>query len=236
MKRLVLSPFMVLLAACSIDAPTSLPLGTDVLAAKSSSAGTTPKLSFFKGNASVGWSSAAGSAPADPTNDAAIQIVTNTKIPSAAGAYTWGTDEDAVGIVGRMLGAIDHLGFDSRGYLQPGSPRISLTTVGDDGNHTYFLAAWHCNPGASPNVWVTSNFRSASCQVFRDGEPAGYAGLGAAAVVADANHERVTDWFVIQDEGPAIVYIDRLTVQDWMWTRGGGAGIRSCLDVNPPCI
>jgi hypothetical protein len=54
--------------------------------------------------------------------------------------------------------------------------------------------------------------------------------------VADANNETVTDWFLIQDEGPAIVFVDRLTVQDWMWVRGGGAGIRSCLDTNPSCI
>jgi hypothetical protein len=234
MKGLMLSPLVVLLAACSIDAPTSLPLATDALTAKS--AGTAPKLSFFKGGASVGWSSAAGSSPADQTNDAAIQVVTTTKNPSAGGAYTWGSDEDAVGIVGRALGAINHLGFDSKGWLQPGAPRMVVTTQGDDGNHTYHMSAYHCNTGAAPNVWVTSNFKSPSCQIFRDSEIAGFAGLAAAAAVADANGERVTDWFVIQDEGPAIVYIDRLTVQDWMWVRGGGSGIRSCLDINPPCI
>jgi hypothetical protein len=232
MKRLVLSPFVVLLAACSIDAPTSLPLGSDALAAKSQ--GTQPKLSFLKSNASIGWSSAAGSSPADPFNDVAIQIVTGTKVPSAASGYTWGADEVAVGIVGRTLGAIDHLGFDSRGYLQPGAPRMVVTTQGSAGNRIYHMSAWHCNPGANPNNWVTSNFKSASCQIFRS-DGASFAGLAAAAAAATAD-ERVTDWFVIQDEGPAIVYIDRLTVQDWMWTRGGGAGIRSCLDTTPPCI
>jgi hypothetical protein len=234
MKRLVLSPFVVLLAACSIDAPTSLPLATDALAAKSQ--GTQPKLSFLKSNASIGWSSAAGSSPADASfNDAAIQIVTSTKIPSAASGYTWGADEEAVGIVGRRLDAIDHLGFDSRGYLQPGAPRMVIRTTGDDGDHLYHMSAWHCNPGANPNNWVTSDFRSASCQIFRDGSVP-YGGLAAAAGPANLNNERVVDWFVIQDEGPAIVYIDRLTVQNWMWTRGGGAGIRSCLDTTPPCI
>jgi hypothetical protein len=28
------------------------------------------------------------------------------------------------------------------------------------------------------------------------------------------------DWFLIQDEGPAILPVDRLTVQDWKWVRG----------------
>ena len=77
-----------------------------------------------------------------------------------------------------------------------------VTTQGNDGNHIYHMSAWHCNPGANPNLWVTSNFRSASCQIFRDGN-VGFAGLAAAAVVADANGEHVTDWFVIQDEGRA---------------------------------
>ncbi len=166
----------------------------------------------------------------------ALQIVSGAKAGSGGGAFTFGKDEAVNTMVGRALGAIDHLGFDSKGYIQPGSPRIVVTTVGNDGNHTYFLSAYHCNPGAAPTVWVTSNFRSASCAVFRDGEPAGYAGLGGAAAVADANGERVTDWFLIQDEGPAILYVDRLTVQDWMWVRGGGPGTRSCLDVNPSCI
>ena len=233
MKRLVLSPLVILLAACAIDSPTSLPISNNALAAKSQ--GTQPKLSFLKTNASIGWSSAGGSNPNDPFNNDAIQIVTSTKVPSAASGYTWGADEVAVGIVGRTLGAIDHLGFDSRGYLQPGAPRMVVITQGNDGNHIYHMSAWHCNPGANPNNWVTSNFRSASCQIFRDGAVP-FGGLAAAAAVADPNGERVVDWFVIQDEGPAIVYIDRLTVQDWMWTRGGGAGIRSCLDTTPPCI
>jgi hypothetical protein len=201
------------------------------------SGGTAPKLSFFKGGgASIGWSSIGGSSPGDASNNVSLQIVTGPNAGSGAGGYTWGKDEAANSIVGRRLGQITHLGFDSRGYLQAGSPRITLTTVGNDGNHTYFLSAFHCNSGAPQGSWVSSNFLSAGCAVFRDGEIAAYAGLGAAAAVADLNNETVLDWFLIQDEGPAIVFVDRLTVQDWMWVRGGGPGVRSCLDVNPTCI
>ena len=235
MKRLFLAVPISLLAACAPDSPTPIgPLTTTAFSA--ASAGTAPKLSVFKGGgASIAWSSAGGSSPGDATNDAALQIVTGTTFGSAAGAYTYGKDEDAVGIVGRKVGQINRLGFDSRGYLGAGSPRISLLTTGNDGNHTYFLSAFHCNPGASQGSWVTSNFKSSSCTIYRDGAVP-FAGLGAAAVVADANNEVVIDWFLIQDEGPAIVYIDRLTVQNWQWVRGGGAGTRSCLDLSPPCI
>jgi hypothetical protein len=237
MKRALLVVLPVALVACRSDVATPDSSITGPVRATASSAGTQPKLSFFKGGgASIGWSSSGGSSPADQSNNVSLQIQTGPKNGSAAGAYTWGNDEAANTIVGRRLGQITHLGFDSRGYLSAGSPRISLTTIGNDGNHTYFLSAYHCNPGAPQGIWVTSNFLSSSCAIFRDGEVSSYAGLGGAAVVADANGETVTDWFLIQDEGPAIVYVDRLSVQDWMWIRSGTAGIRSCLDVNPPCI
>ncbi len=231
MKRVLVAWIPGLLLACTEGA--SPPTTPAPLAAVS---GGKPKLSVFKARASIGWSSAGGSSPGDGSNDVSLQIVTCPQSPSAAGAFTFGRDEEANSIVGRALGQIDHLGFDSRGYLGAGSPRITLTTAGNDGNHTYFLSAFHCNPGAPQSSWVTSNFLSPSCAVFRDSEISGFAGLGAAAAVADANGERVTDWFLIQEEGPATVFIDRLTVQDWMWVRGGGPGIRSCLDVNPTCI
>ncbi len=198
-----------------------------------------PKLTFFKSNASIGWSSVGGSSPGDTSgNSQSIQIVTPSPTGSgAAGAYTYGKDEAANTIVGRKLSAIDHLGFDSKGYLGAGAPRISLTTTGTDGNHTYFLSAHYCNEGANPSNWVTSDFvHDATCDIFRDSELTPYAGLAGAAVVADLNNETVTDWFLIVDEGAATTYVDRLTVQDWEWVSSGTPGIRSCLDVNPPCI
>ena len=196
-----------------------------------------PKLSFFKSAASIGWSSDGGSSPNDPTNDQSIKIVVpGTTGSGAAGAFTWGKDEAANDIVGRYLSAVDFLSFDTMGYLGAGAPRISLTTFGDDGNHTYFLSAFHCNDALSGG-WVEADFihDTSSCFIFRDSEIVGYAGWAAVAAVAGANNETVTDWFLIVDEGPSITYVDRLVVQDWGWVRSGSPGIISCLDVSPAC-
>ncbi len=103
-----------------------------------------PKLTFFKaGGASIGWSSVGGSSPSDTTNSQSIQIM--TPAGSAAGAFTWGNAEAANDIVGRTLLMVDNLSFDTKGYLGAGAPRISLITHSTDGNHTYFLSAFHCN-------------------------------------------------------------------------------------------
>lgn len=204
-----------------------------VLAAAGATAQPKPKLSFFKEGASIGWSSTGGSSPLDPTNGESIEIVTEPG--TAAGAYTWGNAEEANSIVGRSLGQVDHLSFDAAGYLGAGAPRISLITSGDDGDHTYFLSASHCNEDLGGG-WVEADFvHDASCSIFRDDEPVPYEGWSAVAAVADPNGEVVTDWFLIVDEGPAQSFVDRLVVQDWGWVRSGTPGIVSCLDVSPPC-
>jgi hypothetical protein len=125
------------------------------------------------------------------------------------------------------LSQIDHLGFDSKGYLGNGAPRISLGTTGNDGQHTYFLSAFYCNTATSGG-WRTSDFiNGTNCTIYRDGTP--YAGWAAAAAVADANNEVVVsnpnDWFLIVDEAPSLTYVDRLTVQNWCWTGNGTNGI-----------
>jgi hypothetical protein len=58
------------------------------------------------------------------------------------------------------------------------------------------------------------------------------------AAVADANHEVVqstpNDWFLILDEpsadqgGSSLTYVDRLSVQNWIWVRGGKNGALNC--------
>lgn len=206
------------------------------LSIKSSAAGPVkPKLSFFKSNAAIGWSTEGGSSPSDPTNTESLRIVTKLTGTSAAGAFTFGNAEAANTIVGRMLGQIDNLSFDAKGVLGAGAPRISLTTIGDDGNHTYFLSAFHCNDPLSGD-WVEADFIHdiTSCLIFRDSEIAGQT-WSTHVTTADANNETVTDWFLIVDEGPTTIYVDKLVVQDWQWIRQGTPGIRSCLDVNPSC-
>jgi hypothetical protein len=194
---------------------------------------TKPRLSFVKGGgASISWSNEGGSSPADDTgNTQSLRI--DAPAGGGASAYTYGASEDLVDIRGRALSAIDRLGFDTKGYLGAGAPRISLGTVGDDGDHTYFLAASHCNDPLGGG-WVTADFihDSTNCEIFRDNEQAPYVGWAAVAAVADANHEVVVsspnDWFLIVDESPSLTYVDRLTVQEWMWTRSGSRGIVNC--------
>jgi hypothetical protein len=216
---------------------TALTLGLVVAFATSAFALSRPKLSFQKGGgATIGWSTEGGSSPADTTgNNQSLRIY----VPAAGGAsaYTYGASEALVGIRGRSLSQIAHLGFDSKGYLGNGAPRISLATTGTDGDHTYFLSAFFCNDPLSGG-WRTSDFihDTTDCIIYRDGTP--YAGWAAVAAVADANNEVVqstpNDWFLIVDEptaaqgGSSLTYVDRLSVQDWMWTRGGNNGIVNC--------
>jgi hypothetical protein len=205
--------------------------------ATSATALTNPKLSFVKGGgATIGWSNEGGSSPGDTTgNHQSLRIA----VPAGGGAsaYTYGPSETLVGIRGRSLSQIDHLGFDSKGYLGAGAPRISLGTTGDDGNHTYFLSAFYCNVDAGSG-WRTSDFiHDPNCVIYRDGVTP-YTGWAAVAAVADANHEVVqstpNDWFLIVDEptadqgGSSLTYVDRLTVQDWAWVRGGKTGALNC--------
>src|SRR2546427_1778360 len=126
------------------SALTALLLATAVWAAS-----TKPKLSFVKTNATIGWSSEGGSSPSGGVSNANNQSLRiNALGPSGnsgASAYTYGTNEDLVDIRGLRLSQITHLGFDSKGYLGAGAPRISLGTLGNNGQHTYFLSASNCN-------------------------------------------------------------------------------------------
>lgn len=202
-----------------------------VVASVAGAAAAKPKLSFTKTNAQIGWSTEGGSSPGggvSNTNNQSIRInATGTTGTSGASAFTFGSDEELVGIRGRTLAQIDHLGFDSKGYLGAGAPRISLGTSGDDGNHTYVLSALQCNDPTSGG-WRTSDFvhDATDCTIFRDGAPTTWA---AAVVVAGANNETVVanpnDWFLIVDEAPSLTYVDRLSVQEWCWTGNGNNGI-----------
>lgn len=213
-----------------------------LLTGQASAAQTRPKLSFVRdGGASIGWSSAGGSSPADPNNSRSLRVF----VPAGGGAsaYTYGRSETLIGIRGLTLAQIDHLGFDSKGYLGAGAPRISLGTLGDDGAHTYFLSAFYCNNSIGGG-WRTSDFvgDTTDCTIWRDGTQ--QLTWAAAILIADANNEHVVsnpnDWFFIQDEptpaqgGVATVYVDRLSVQNWMWVRGGVRGAKNCNTAN--CI
>jgi len=208
-----------------------------VLASALLAADSTPKLSFVKdGGASIGWSTEGGSSPAgglSNANNQSIRISAPTTGTGGASAYTYGAAEDLVGIRGRQLTAVNHLGFDTKGYLGAGAPRISLGTIDATlGNHTYFLSAFYCNEPLSGG-WVEADFiHDTTCQIFKDSNPVPYPNWAAAAAAANANGETVVaspnDWFLIVDEGPSVTYVDRLTVQDWMWTGNGNPGIINC--------
>jgi len=217
--------------------PIALLATVALMATSASAAKTKPNLSFTKdGGATIGFSNVGGSSPSDPTgNNQSLRI--NVPAGGGASAYTYGVSEDLVGIRGLTLSQIDHLGFDSKGYLGAGAPRISLGTQGTDGAHTYFLSAFHCNDPLTGG-WRTSDFvhDTTDCTIYRDGTP--IAGWAAAAAIADANGEVVVsnpnDWFLIVDEptaeqgGSSLTYVDRLSVQNWMWTRSGAQGAVNC--------
>ena len=201
------------------------------LASVAGAAASKPKLSFTKTNAQIGWSTEGGSSPGGGVSNANNQSIrinaTGVTGSSGASAFTFGTDEELVNIRGKTLAQIDQLGFDSKGFLGAGAPRISLGTTGDDGSHTYFLAAFHCNDATSGG-WRTSDFvhDTTSCTIFRDGTGMTWA---QAVVIAGANNETVVaspnDWFLVVDEAPSLTYVDRLSVQDWCWTGNGANGI-----------
>lgn len=205
-----------------------------VLVSTALAASAKPKLSFVKSGATIGWSSEGGSSPAGDVSNAntqSLRISVSATSPAGASAYTYGANEELVGIRGRALSAIDRLGFDSKGYLGAGAPRISLGTVDDtNGNHTYILSAFYCNKPLADD-WVTSDFvhDTVDCTVFRDGvEMTWAAAVALAATAGEVVAPTPNDWFLIVDEGPSLTYVDRLTVQDWMWTGNGTNGIVNC--------
>jgi hypothetical protein len=213
--------------------PITLLVAVLLVAVSASAAPTKPHLSFVKdGGATISFSNEGGSSRAD-TTESSQSIRINAPEGGGASAYTNGTDEDLVAIRGLSLSQITHLGFDTKGYLGAGAPRISLGTMGTDGPHTYFLSASHCNDPLS-NGWVEADFihDTTNCEIFRDTDPVPFIGWTAVAAVADANNEVVidnpNDWFLIVDESPSLTYVDRLTVQNWMWTRSGNPGIVNC--------
>jgi len=203
------------------------------LASVAGAAASKPKLSFTKSNATVGWSTDGGSSPsggASNTNNQSIKInATGTTGTSGGSAYTYGPDEVLVGMRGLTLDQITHLGFDSKGYLGAGAPRISMETLGTDGVHQYHLIASFCNTPTS-NGWRTSNFVNggAGCTIFRDGVQMTWAAAVAAATLVNEHVNNTPgDWFLVVDEAPSLTYVDRLTAQNWCWTGNGTNGIIS---------
>jgi hypothetical protein len=198
-------------------------------------ASTKPKLSFVKTNASIGWSSDVGSSPGGGTSNANTQSI---RISAAAGggasAYTYGSSEDLVAIRGKHLAEITHLGFDSKGYLGNGAPRISLGTTGPNGDHTFFLSAFWCHTAPDANGWRTSDFSDSAqspgvtpgCLIY-DQSGNTFPNIQAAAALypLDVVISSPNDWFLIVDEAPSLTYVDRLSVQDWCWTGNGTNGI-----------
>jgi archaellum component FlaG (FlaF/FlaG flagellin family) len=193
-------------------------------------AASKPKLSFTKTNAQIGWSNEGGSSPSggvSNTNNQSLKInATGPQGNSGASAYTYGTDEDLVGLRGLTLAQISHLGFDSKGYLGAGAPRISMETLGTSGTHQYWLVASYCNDPTSGG-WRTSDFvnDTTNCTIFRDGVQMTWA---AAVALATTDNEHVNatpgDWFLVVDEAPSLTYVDRLSVQNWCWTGNGTNG------------
>lgn len=215
-----------------------------MLSATASAALTKPKLSFVKsGGATIGWSSTGGSSPADPfANTQSIRIV--APAGGGASAYTYGASETLVGIRGVHLAGIEHLGFDSRGYLGAGAPRISLGTrdTVTGALHTFFLAASYCNDSIGGG-WRTSDFAdsaqspgtSTGCVVF-DQSGNAFPSINAAGALYpnDVVVSNPNDWFLVQDEAPATLNVDRLSVQNWMWVSSGSGGRVNCNTGN--CI
>jgi len=206
-----------------------------LMAPSASAAQTKPHLSFVKGGATISFSMEGGSSPDDTTgNTQSIRI--NAPAGGGASAYTYGTDETLVAIRGLKLSQITHLGFDSKGYLGAGAPRISLGTTGPLGDHTFFLSASSCNDATSDG-WRTSDFSdsaqspgtSTGC-LISDQSGNTFTSIQAAAIMYpdDVVVSNPNDWFLIVDESPSLTYVDRLTVQNWMWTRGGDPGIVNC--------
>jgi hypothetical protein len=227
-------------------------VATLAMSASSAFALNRPRLSFFKGGgATIGWSNEGGSSPGTGGDVQSIRIQTFTNGSDAAGAYTYGANETKIGMVGGTLSAVDRLAFDSKGYLGAGAPRISLIT--DQGN--FFLSAYYCNDPTSGG-WRRSvfadrhnnvNSETANCTIYGpddgDSNPLTHPGnayTGWSDVLATWGNSGtsgtavVQDWFLIQEEGPAVVYVDRLTIQDFGWIRSGKTGIINC-NVNLGC-
>jgi len=111
------------------------------------------------------------------------------------------------GVSGAKLGDITALSFWVKGYTGAGSPRFSVVLT--DGMVLWPSAYW-CILSNHVENWTLVDFvNDPNCWIY---DSWGHAHQGWGDVVAAHGDETVRNLFLIQDEGPAISYIDNITV------------------------
>lgn len=110
------------------------------------------------------------------------------------------------GVSGTTLSDITALSFWVKGYTGAGSPRFSIVLA--DGVVLWPSALWCGSPSPAIN-WYKVDVVGGTCTIY---DSAGHAHDGWASVLDAHGNVTIQSLFLIQDEGPAVSYVDDITV------------------------
>lgn len=153
-----------------------------------------------------------GDAPGSPM-DKAMRIETEANTSPASYA---GVEVLNAGILGRALGDVERVSFKTRGYSGAGAPRLSVKL---SNGHYLYLSSSYCQFDLAPTNWKKANFTASpnidpTCEIYTSAgghyvtdptESAWHklvAGEGGGVIVQQVE--------LVQDEGPATVWVDDL--------------------------
>ncbi|MGH3342886.1 MAG: hypothetical protein ACRDPK_08385 [Carbonactinosporaceae bacterium] len=151
-----------------------------------------------------------GDAPGSPQPKA---LRMETAATSTGFAGTWVRN---VGIRGRALGDVDRIAFKTRGPLGAGAPRLSVRLDSEGPANWLFLSAFHCHQDAA-GPWQRALFTASrtadpTCEIYT-GTGAHYvtdetSSAWEKLVEAEGADTIVKQVWLVQDEGPAVVWVD----------------------------
>ena len=210
MRNIIRKAVLVTAAATAIGL-LNVASGAGAFAHDPAGTANDPRLVPFRSvgdTATVGFkSSPVGDAPGSP-QPRALRLST---FEDTGIAYA-GVDPVNVAINGQAIADVNRLGFKTRGYNGAGAPRISVEL---SNGHIAYLASFHCNTVLSPTVWRKTQFTSnaAGCAIFTN--TTSYASTGTSSawdqlVAGEGGGVTINDIYLVQDEGPAIAWVDDL--------------------------
>lgn len=153
-----------------------------------------------------------GDAPGSPMPKA-MRIETEANGSPASYA---GVEVLNVGIIGRALGDVDRVSFKTKGYSGAGAPRLSVKL---SNGHYLYLSSFYCSFDMAPTAWRKANFTASfntdpTCEIYTSAGGHYVTDATSSAwhklVEGEGGGVIVQQVELVQDEGPATVWVDDL--------------------------
>lgn len=213
---------VIVLALTAVLAVLALTLSSNGGASAHDPAGTAndPKLERFlspvvdgEATATLGYQTGiGGDAPGSPMAKAMrIETEANTSPASYAGVEVVNT-----GILGRALGDMERVSFKTKGYSGAGAPRLSVKL---SNGHYLYLSSSYCSFDLAPTAWRKANFTASyntdpTCEIYTSAGGHYVTDTTSSAwhklVEGEGGGVTVQSVELVQDEGPALVWVDDL--------------------------